>query len=119
MSPANKSKKERIKVGTRVQLKNDLTSDGRVIDKNAGRGHWKVLWSHGKLKGTDTDQSSKSLRAWQLDLSGVDSGSGSSSDDEEDDSPDAPAPGVDHAGLKRKFEAVAKGLVGNTVEVGF
>ena len=122
MSAPKKKSKERIKVGSRVQLKNDLTSDGVVSTKNAGRGHWAVTWSEGKFEGTITDQSSKSLRCWQLDLATIIESESSDEEDDDDvveapDAAEAPAPAVDHAANKRKFIAHAKSLEGKIVKV--
>lgn len=100
----------------RVQLKKDSVADGVISAKNGGRGNWKVKWSEGSLKGTITDQSSKSLRAWQLSLADV-TEEESSSDDEDDDDEESADAAVDHAGNKRKFESHAKSLVGQKVEV--
>ena len=101
---------------TRVQLKNDISSDGEVVAKGAAKAQWKVNWTEGPHKGSTTDQSSKSLRAWQLDLSAVEEEEEESSD-EDDAEEDTPNSIVDYGSLKRKFDAHAKSLVGKKVEV--
>lgn len=116
MPPGKPKNKERLKVGLRVQLKKDLVTDGSICAKNAGNGQWKVNWTEGSLKGTITDQSSKSLRPWRLNLAEAAADESSSDEDDEDDEDLADAP-VDHAGNKRRFEAHAKSLVGKKVEV--
>ena len=99
-----------------MQLKNDLSSDGEIVAKGAAKAQWKVKWTEGPHKGSITDQSSKSLRAWQLDLSPVEE------EEEEEDSSDEndaekDTPAVDYGSLKRKFDAHAKSLVGKKFEV--
>jgi hypothetical protein len=78
-----------------------------------------VTWSEGKFKGTITDQSSKSLRCWQLDLATIIESESSDDDDvvEAPHAAEAPAHAVDHAANKRKFIAHAKSLEGKTVQV--
>jgi hypothetical protein len=121
MPPPKPKKKDRIKVGSRVQLKKDSVSDGNVVAKNPGKGQWRVTWVEGSLKGTTTDQSSKSLRPWQLDLSAMPDGDSSDEGDDDDDDDDVVADGpaleVDHVERKRKFDAHAKSLVGKKVVV--
>jgi hypothetical protein len=109
------TKKERIKLKMRVQLKNDISSDGIVIGKGAVKAQWKVEWAEGPLKGSTTDQSSKSIRAWQLNLAAIEEQEESSSGEEEEE--EIVPSSVDYAGLKRKFEAHAKSVVGKKVEV--
>ena len=70
---AKNIKHKRVVVGARVQLKNDLTTDGKV-QSVAGKAKWTVRWDEGPLKGTVVAQSSKSLRLWQVDLSAFDAG---------------------------------------------
>ena len=96
----------------RVQLKNDLSSDGEVIGKGEVKARWKVRWSEGPLKGRTTSQSSKSLRAWQLDLAGMVEDATSSEDEEE-----AEPPEVDYAERKRKFDVHADSLKDKEVVV--
>ena len=104
--------KERIKLKMRVQLKSELSSDGEVVGKGEAKARWKVKWNDGSLKGKVTEQHSKSLRAWQLDLSGFIE-DGSSSDGE--DAPELSE--VDYETLKRQFAAHAPTLVGQKVAV--
>ena len=99
----------------RVQLKNDMSSDGEVVAKGASKAQWKVKWAEGPHKGSITDQSSKSIRAWQLDLSAVEEAEEDSSDDEDVEEDTSSA--VDYGSLKRKFDAHANSLVGRRVEV--
>ena len=40
---------------TRVQLKNDISSDGEVVAKGAAKAQWKVKWTEGPHKGSTTD----------------------------------------------------------------
>ena len=40
---------------TRVQLKNDISSDGEVVAKGAAKARWKVKWTEGPHKGSTTD----------------------------------------------------------------
>ena len=96
-----------------MQLKTVKTSGGVVADA-VGKGHWKVRWDEGRLKGQTTDQSSKSLRLWELDLVAVDVESSGSSDSEDEVPTTA---GDEHAERKRKFEVVAKSLEGKSVQV--
>lgn len=111
------NKKMRIKKGARVQLKSEQASDGLVVDV-VGKAKWKVKWSDGSLKGQTTDQSSKSLRLWQVDLSAVEVESSCSSDSGDDaPAPDAPGADDEYKDRKRKFEAVAKSLEGKSVQV--
>ena len=108
-------KKERIKVKMRVQLKNNISSDGEVVGKGAVKAQWKVKWNEGPHKGLITDQSSKSLRAWQLDLAAVQDEEVSSSDDDAEE--DTTTPATDYASLTKKFETHAKSLVAKNVQV--
>jgi hypothetical protein len=110
-------KKERIKVKTRVQLKNDLSSDGVIVAKGAAKAQWKVKWTEGPHKGSTTDQSSKSLRAWQLDLSAVEEEDEEEEVSSDDDGEEKDNSAVDYGSLKRKFDAHAKSLVGKKIEV--
>jgi hypothetical protein len=109
--PKTKAKK-RIRVSTTVQLKNDITVVGEVVGKGDGKASWKVKWTAGRLKGTTTTQSSKSLRLWQVDLANLPVSDSSSA---EEDEPEVPE--IDHGKLKRKFSAHANTLVGNKVAV--
>lgn len=118
MPPLKKKSKDRIKVNTRVQLKKDVSSDGMITAKNGGRGQWMVTWSKGPFTGQITVQSSKSLRAWQLDLSTVAESESGSEDESEEDIPEVQVEvAVDHEGNKRKFIKHAKSLVGQKVVV--
>lgn len=116
MPPPKKKSKDRIKVNTRVQLKKDASSDGMVTAKSGGRGQWKVTWSKGPFTGQITDQSSMSLRPWQLDLASVAESSSGSEDESEDEGPEVQV-AVDHEGNKRKFAKHAMSLVGKKVVV--
>ena len=79
-----------------MQLKNDLTKDGKV-QSVAGKAKWTVRWDEGPLKGTVVAQSFKSLRLWQVDLSAFDAGEAGGSDSSE-----APAkPGAATAARRR------------------
>jgi hypothetical protein len=118
MQASKQKKKERIKLNMRVQLKNDVAADGTVTSKNPGKGQWKVTWAEGSLKGKTTDQSSKSLRPWQLDLSSAVVGSSEEEDEEDDEPAEAPST-IDHAMNQKRFEAHAKTLVGKKVVVSF
>ena len=113
---AKNIKPKRVVVGARVQLKNDLTTDGKV-QSVAGKAKWAVRWDEGPLKGTVVAQSSKSLRLWQVDLSAFDAGEAGGSDSSEEEGAEEPAPEVDHPERKRKFEVYAKTLEGKTVKV--
>ena len=108
-------KKERIKMKMRVQLKNCISSDGEVVGKGAVKAQWKVEWNEGPHKGLTTDQSSKSLCAWQLNLAAVEDDEGSSNDDDAEE--DTTPPATDYAGLTKKFETHSKSLVGENVQV--
>ena len=99
----------------RVQLKNNISSDGEVVGKGAVKAQWKVKWNEGPHKGLITDQSSKSLRAWQLDLAAVQDEEVSSSDDDAEE--DTTTPATDYASLTKKFETHAKSLVAKNVQV--
>lgn len=109
-----KKKTKRIVVGTRVQLKADKHSDGR-IDSKVGKAKWMVTWGEGPHKGKSTTQSSKSLQLWRVDLAAIDAANEDSEGSEEEE--EANVPEVDHAENKRKFEAFAGTLVGTSVEV--
>ena len=100
-----------------MQLKNDLSSDGEIVAKGAAKAQWKVKWTEGPHKGSITDQSSKSLRAWQLDLSAVEEEEEEEEDSSDEDDAEKDTPAVDYGSLKRKFDAHAKSLVGKKIEV--
>ena len=118
--PTEKRKKikGKIKVGIRVQLKMELTAVGTVRAKGEAKAQWKVDWFEGGLKGTITVQSSKSLRLWELDLTGVVLGDSSGEEEgEEEEEEKEKESSVDYAELSKKFEAHAKSLVLKTVTV--
>ena len=120
--PTEKRKKIKgnIKVGIRVQLKMELTAVGTVRAKGEAKAQWKVDWFEGRLKGTITVQSSKSLRLWELDLTGVvlgDSSGEEEGEEEEEEKEKEKESSVDYAELSKKFEAHAKSLVRKTVTV--
>jgi len=104
-------KKERIKVNMRVQLKSDKRSDGEVVAKGAAKAYWRVKWTEGPHKGLTTDQHSKSLRAWELDLSTIEEEVEESESEDEVEEVTTPS-AVDWPSLKRKFDTHAKSLVG-------
>ena len=86
----------------------------RIQAKDSGRS----TGSKG-VSRTTTDQSSKSLRAWQLNLAeaAAEAAGEESGSDEDDDDDEDLAEAADHAGNKRTFEAHAKSLVGKKVEL--
>jgi hypothetical protein len=106
-----KTASKKIKVGARVQLKNDKQGSGTVVSL-AGKAKWNVEWNEGKLEGSVTEQSSKSLCLWKLDLSAYEAADAESSESSEDEvePPNYPE-------LKRKFDAFAKTLEGQGVTV--
>ena len=95
----------------RVQLKNDKRSDGEVVAKGAAKAYWRVKWTEGPHKPVTTDQHSKSLRAWELDLSAIQEEEEESESEDEAEEVTA-LPEVDWPSLKRKFAAHSKTLVG-------
>jgi hypothetical protein len=101
--------KTRIKVNSTVQLKNDISAVGEVIGKGDVKAYWKVRWTAGRLQGTTSAQSSKSLRLWQLDLTTLPVSDSSSA--EEDDA-DVEETRTDYVRLKKQFAAHATSLVG-------
>lgn len=102
--------KAKISAGARVQLKNDKSTDGKVLG-SAGKAKWSVEWTEGDQRGKTTEQSTKSICLWRVDLAAIDVG-----DDSSDSSEDEVEP-TNHPELKRKFEAFAETLEGKKVTV--
>ena len=119
-----KGKKDRIKEGSRVQLKGVVNSDGHVSAKSqAKKAWWEVTWTSHPQSMTSTLQSSKSLVLWKFDLQQIESDSedDAKEDDvaESDDDETKPEEVIDYASQKRKFESFAKTLEGTEVTVSF
>ena len=86
-------------------------SDGEVVAKGAAKAYWRVKWTEGPHKGLTTDQHSKSLCAWELDLSTIEEEVEESESEDEVEEVTTPS-AVDWPSLKRKFDTHAKSLVG-------
>jgi endonuclease/exonuclease/phosphatase family metal-dependent hydrolase len=108
-----KSKPKRISVGARVQLKKDPETDGKVLSA-AGKATWNVQWNEGKCKGTTVEQSSKSLRLYEVDLDAFKAAEESSSDS---DDAEEHTNQTNHPERKRKFDTYAKTFNGKKVTV--
>ena len=122
-----KGKKERIKMGSRVRLMGVATSDGVITAKDPTRkAWWKVAWSSHPQNMDTTEQSSRSLALWALDLQQIESDSEDAAEEEMDDDEDdddgekeqeKTEAAVDYAGQKRKFDTHARTLEGKEVTV--
>ena len=84
---------------------------GNVVAEGAAKAYWKVNWTEGPHILSTADQHSKSLRAWELDLSTIEEGEEESESEDEAEEVTA-LPEVDWPSLKRKFAAHSKTLVG-------
>ncbi len=108
--------KPRFNIGSRVQLKCDDASDGKIVAK-LGKGNWTVEW----VGKTDTSQHhSRGLKAWTFaePASSSSSSEDSESDGEGNDSDtEAPDSAKAYEDKKRKFDKIAKDLVDKTVVV--
>lgn len=49
-----------LKIGSRVQLKHDDSSDGKIVAK-LGKGHWTIEWVG---KADRSDHHSRGLKSW-------------------------------------------------------
>ena len=56
-----------------MQLKNDESTDGKVLG-SAGKAKWNVEWNEGDQRGKTTEQSTKSICLWRVDLAAIDVG---------------------------------------------
>ena len=52
--------KAKISAGARVLLKNDKSTDGKVLG-SAGKAKWSVEWTEGDQRGKTAEQSTKSI----------------------------------------------------------
>jgi len=106
----NSKEKTKISVGARVQLKKDQSTDGKVLG-STGKAKWNVEWTEGDQRGQTTEQSTKSIRLWRVNIAEIQAADTSS------DSGDDEAEPINHPELKRKFEAHAKSLENKQVKV--
>lgn len=106
-----------LKIGSRVQLKSDVSSDGKIIASH-GHGNWTVGWEH---SAAESRHHSRSLKEWTFagPLSDSSDSDNDESSGEEEHEAGAPGPGGvnEHEQRKQKFEKIANSLVGKTVTV--
>lgn len=106
-----------LKIGSRVQLKSDVSSDGRITASH-GKGNWTVAWEH---SGAEGKHHSRGLKQWTFAAplsDSSDSENEESSGDEESETEGLDPKGAEiHEQKKNAFDKIAKSLEGNTVEV--
>jgi hypothetical protein len=105
-----------LKIGARVQLKGDDSSDGKISSSH-GKGFWTVNWEH---SGKQSRHHSKGLKQWTFAAPLSDSSESENDDSgEEDGETGAPVPqSVEvHEQRMKNFEKIRTSLVGKTVEV--
>ncbi len=105
-----------LKIGARVQLKTDESSDGKIISSH-GKGYWTVAWEQ---NAAQSRHHSKGLKQWAFVAPQSDS-SDSDSDEsggEENDETGPISEGAETYERKvKEFERTAKSLVGKSVTV--
>jgi hypothetical protein len=106
-----------LKIGSHVQLKSDVSSDGKIITSH-GKGNWTVAWEH---SGVQSKHHSKGLKQWTFSAPLSDSSESEneegSGDEDSDTGVPAPLSVEVHEQRKKDFEKIAKSLEGKTVTV--
>ena len=106
-----------LKIGSRVQLKSDESSDGKIIASH-GKGNWTVAWEHSEAQSR---HHSRGLKEWTFaaplsDSSDSDDAEISGGDDSENEALDPQDAGAEKSEQKKNaFDKSAKSLEGKKV----